>query len=68
MKVKIIIEEVISQEFEVEVNDMDKIYDEIREKYLNEEIVVENPHLTEANVLVINEDNDEDNDWVKIFS
>ena len=38
MKIKIIIEEVISQEFEVEVSDLNNAYDEIRTKYKNEEI------------------------------
>lgn len=56
MKVKVIIEEVISQEFEVEVSSLDNAYDEVRAKYKNGELVVEDPTLTQANVLIPDED------------
>lgn len=45
MKVKVTIEETISQTFEVEVNSMETAYDEIRSKYKNEELVLTNPCL-----------------------
>lgn len=62
MKKKIIIEEVISQEFEVEVTDEHNSYREIRQMYLDGKLVVENPSLTEANVMVLDEDGEE-TDW-----
>ena len=65
MKVKVIIEEVISQEFEVEVSSYDNAYNEIREKYKNAELVLENPSLTQANVNIYDEE-DREGDWVDL--
>lgn len=48
IKVKIVIEETISQELEVEVNSIETAYDEIRDMYRNCEIVVENGNLIDA--------------------
>lgn len=56
MKIKVIIEEIISQEFEVEVSDLNNAYDEIRTKYKNEEIILGDPTLTQANVMIQDED------------
>lgn len=56
-KVKFIIEEIVSQEFELELDESKPLYDQIRDKYRNGEIVVEDPKLTAANVMI-----DEDND------
>ena len=64
MKIKVIIEEIISQEFEVEVSDLNNVYDEIRTKYKNEEIILGNPTLTQANVMIQDEDGTFDHsDW-----
>ena len=59
MKVEAIIEEVISQTFEVEVSSMENAYDEIRKMYHDGKLVVENPMLTEANVMILNENGDQ---------
>lgn len=64
MKVKIVIEEVISQEFEVEVSTIDDAYDEIREMYQSKKLVVEDPKLTQANLLI--EDENGDGDWMDL--
>jgi len=65
MKVKVIIEEVISQTFEVEVSDLDNAYEEIREKYKKGEVVVVDPCLTEANVNICDEKG-EVTDWLDL--
>ena len=65
MKVKIIIEETISQEFELEVDNIDDIYAEAQTKYLNGEICVDDPHLIQTNCGVIDEDGCVD-DWIVI--
>lgn len=62
MKVKCVIEEVISQEFEVDVSDINNAYDEIRNMYKDRRIVVDNPSLTQANVMIYDEDGVEP-DW-----
>ena len=59
MKVEAIIEEVISQTFEVEVSSMENAYDEIRKMYHDRKLVVENPILTEANVMIMDENGDQ---------
>lgn len=56
MKVKATIEEVINQTFEVEVSSIENAYDEIREMYRDGKLVVEDPTLTEANLMIIEED------------
>ena len=65
MKVKIIIEEVINQKFEVEVSNLDHAYDEIRNMYRSGKLVVEDPTLTEANVNICDE-NGEETDWLDL--
>lgn len=62
MKRKVIIEEVISQTFEVELNDDESEYDQIRNMYEIGRIVVYNPSLTQANVMICDE-NGEETDW-----
>lgn len=65
MKVKITIEEIINQEFEVEVSDLDNAYEEIRNMYRSGKIVVEDPRLTQANVNICDE-NGEETDWLDL--
>lgn len=65
MKKKIIIEEVVSQEFEIEVSEDDDIYKKVRELYKSGELVLNNSKLTEANVMVLDEDGGE-SDWVNL--
>ena len=62
MKTKVIIEEVISQTFEVEVSSLDNAYDEVRKMYRDGKLVVDNPTLTQANVMIPDE-NGEETDW-----
>ena len=62
MKVKLTIEEVITQTFEVEVKETDDIYDQVREQYKNGTLVVNNPTLTSASVM-IHDENGEETDW-----
>ena len=62
MKTKVIIEEVISQEFEVEVSSLDNAYNEVRKMYRDGKLVVDNPTLTQANVMIPDE-NGEETDW-----
>lgn len=62
MKTKVIIEEVISQEFKVEVSSLDNAYDEVRKMYRDGKLVVDNPTLTQANVMIPDE-NGEETDW-----
>ena len=62
MKTKVIVEEVISQEFEVEVSSLDNTYDEVRKMYRDGKLVVDNPTLTQANVMIPDE-NGEETDW-----
>lgn len=56
MKLKVIIEEVQSQEFEVEVSSIDNAYGEVRQMYKDGKLVLENPSLTQANMTTIEED------------
>ena len=62
MKVKVTIEEVISQMFEIEVDEKEDVYEKIRSMYKNGDLVVENPSLIEANVMIYDENGDE-TDW-----
>lgn len=55
MKLKVTIEEVVSQEFEVEVSSLENAYKEVREMYVGGKIVVEDPNLIEANVMICDE-------------
>lgn len=65
MKVKIIIEEVINQKFEVEVSNLDNAYDQIRNMYRSGKLVVEDPTLTEVNVNICDE-NGEETGWLDL--
>ena len=56
MKVKVIIEEVISQTFEVEVSDMDNAYKEIKERYHDGILELNNATLLESNISFLDED------------
>jgi hypothetical protein len=62
MKVKIAIEEIIVQEFEVEVSSMENAYDEVFEKYKNGELVVEDPECHGASLMIYDE-NDNETEW-----
>ena len=62
MKKKVIIEEVISQAFEVELNNKESEYDQVRKLYVDGKLVVEDPSLTQANVMICDE-NGEETDW-----
>ena len=66
MKVKVAIEEVITQTFEVEVSSLNNAYEEIRAKYKSGEIVVEDPTLIEANCMIFDERNGNETDWVSM--
>lgn len=59
MKTKVIIEEVIGQEFEVEVSSLDNAYDEVRQMYRDGKLVVEDPKLIQANVMIPDENGEE---------
>lgn len=59
MKTKVIIEEVISQEFEIEVSSLNNAYDEVRQMYRDGKLVVDDPKLTQANVMIPDEDGNE---------
>ena len=61
MKIKITIEEIISQQFEVEVSSMENAYEEIREMYRNDKLTVDNATLTGANVQLT-----EDGEWISL--
>ena len=62
MKAKVAIEEIITQTFEVEVSSLDNAYDEVRKMYRDGKLVVDNPSLIEANVMIYDE-NGEETDW-----
>ena len=62
MKAKVAIEEIITQTFEVEVSDLNKAYDEVRQMYRDGKLVVDDPTLIEANVMIYDE-NGEETDW-----
>lgn len=62
MKRKVIIEETISQEFEVELNDEENEYEQVQRMYKNGKLVVENPALTQVNAMICGE-NGEETDW-----
>lgn len=62
MKVTVCIEEIISQMFEVEVPDGVRPYDEVRKQYIEGKLVLENPALTQANVMILDK-NGEETDW-----
>lgn len=52
MKVKFTLEEIISQEFEADVSSLENAYDEIRQQYKDGKLVLENPTVTQVNVLI----------------
>ena len=66
MKVTVVIEEVISQSFEIEVENMDDIYEVVPRKYKNGELVVDNPTLVETSFQVIDDQNNECTNWINI--
>ena len=65
MKVKITIEEVINQTFEVEVSDMEHAYEEVRKMYRAEKLVLDDPTLTFACV-AIHEQDECISDWLDL--
>ena len=62
MKRKVTIEEIISQEFIVDIPEGVDEYKFVREKYKDGTLVVENPALIQASVM-INDENGEETDW-----
>lgn len=64
-KIKVTIEEVISQVFEVEVTDMEHAYEEIRQMYRDEKLVVDDPTLIGASV-AIHEHVEDGSDWLDL--
>ena len=64
MKVIATIEETIVQSFEVDVSSIENAYDEIRTKYKNCELILENPTLYDAKVAI--DTDEEDGDWVSL--
>lgn len=65
MKVKIAIEETISQEFEVEVSSLENAYEEIREKYMTGLIEL-NPGEVQSASLLIKGDDASGSDWLDL--
>lgn len=61
MKKEIIIEEVISQRFEIECENEDDIIDIVRDKYRNGELVLDNPTVTSVEML-----EDELSGWITL--
>lgn len=64
-KREIIIEEIVSQKFEINVNENLSIYDQVRNMYKTSKLIVDNPTLTEANVMICDENGNE-TDWVNL--
>lgn len=65
MKVKVTIEEFISQTFEVEVSSEDNAFDEIKKMYKDEKLVLDDASLIEANVMIHDQNGDE-TDWNRL--
>lgn len=66
MKCKVIIEEVISQEFEVDIDTEDNIYDQIKKLYKQQKLVVDNPKLIQTNFMLKDEHGNE-TDWINLI-
>jgi len=66
MKRKVIIEEVISQEFEVDIDDTEDEFVKVKEMYKNGTLVVDNASLVQSNVMICDEDGEE-TDWITIY-
>lgn len=62
MKRKVIIEEVVSQTFEIEVEDGEDAYGKVKKLYQQQKLIVEDPVLIQANVMICDE-NGEETDW-----
>ena len=62
MKRTVIIEEVISQEFVVDIPEGVDEYEFVRKKYKDGTLIVDDPSLTQANVMIFDEDGEE-TDW-----
>lgn len=65
MKKEVIIEKVISQAFEVELNDEESEYNQVRKLYVDGKLVVEDPSFTQVNVMICDE-NGEGTDWIDL--
>lgn len=65
MKKKIIIEEVISQEFEIDLDEEKKELEQVREKYLAGDFVLDSASLTEVNYAII-EDGKSSSNWIDL--
>lgn len=66
MKRKVIVEEVISQEFEIDIDDTEDAFAKVKEMYKNETLVVDNASLIQTNVMICDEDGEE-TDWITIY-
>lgn len=66
MKIKIIVEETITQEFEVEINDSEDTFDQIQTMYKNGKLVIEEPNLIDAQLTIFNEDG-QDTGWCSLL-
>lgn len=66
MKMKIVIEEVISQEFEVEVSSIDTAFAEIEDMYKSGKLVLDDAQLVNANAGV--PDDDGNLEWDSIYN
>lgn len=64
-KVKVTIEETISQEFEVEVENIDNAYDEVRAMYKSGKLVVEDATVTET-LIGIHDNDGVVQDWEEV--
>ena len=66
MKIKIIVEETITQEFEVEINDSEDTFDQIQTMYKNGKLVIEEPNLIDAQLTILDEDG-QDTGWCSLL-
>ena len=64
-KFKIIIEEMVSQEFEVEANDMDEAMEIAEEKYYNGEFVLDPGELVAKQMMGVDPEEDEVTEWTE---
>lgn len=64
-KIKVTIEEVISQVFEVEVTDMEHAYEEVRQMYRDGKLVLEDADVTCASV-ALHEFDEDVSDWLDL--
>ena len=66
MKIKIIVEETVSQEFEVEINDSEDTFDQIQTMCRNGKLTIEEPNLVGAQFTILDEDGQE-TEWCNLL-